>query len=166
MDTPFFYFFTNFYPRPPRGGRRDHQRDGIAILEISIHALREEGDQELAHGQKKNSKFLSTPSARRATEAVEVYEADKLFLSTPSARRATLAAVHRRVRRLISIHALREEGDRRRRSPFRSRPISIHALREEGDRHQCRRRQEVRNISIHALREEGDLPPPASRASS
>ena len=79
---------------------------------------------------------------------------------------------------LISIHALREEGDRRDRDPevvdivFLSTPsarratgdssrkirapyISIHALREEGDAvgayvafH--------KGISIHALREEGD----------
>ena len=34
--------------------------------------------------------FLSTPSARRATEEpVEVPDISKIFLSTPSARRAT-----------------------------------------------------------------------------
>ena len=35
---------SNFYPRPPRGGRRDagHQID--VVVDISIHALREEGD--------------------------------------------------------------------------------------------------------------------------
>ena len=33
------------------------------------------------------------------------------FLSTPSARRATLTLYHADVLRLISIHALREEGD-------------------------------------------------------
>ena len=56
----------------------------------------------------------------------------------------------------ISIHALREEGDR----PALLRyvafaGISIHALREEGDvvpQDSCRRVE----ISIHALREEGD----------
>ena len=35
--------------------------------------------------------------------------------------------------------------------------ISIHALREEGDLHD-RRQRERRPISIHALREEGDGP--------
>ena len=35
---------ADFYPRPPRGGRRlDQPRNGHAG-EISIHALREEGD--------------------------------------------------------------------------------------------------------------------------
>ena len=79
----------------------------------------------------------------------------------------------------ISIHALREEGDRRENRPVRKREgISIHALREEGD---CgvspphpRRREflstpsarratacahkalQQLEISIHALREEGD----------
>ena len=33
----------------------------------------------------------------------------------------------------ISIHALREEGDRLRLRVLRGRSISIHALREEGD---------------------------------
>ena len=57
---------------------------------------------------------------------------------------------------VISIHALREEGDLH--SVFGPRllvAISIHALREEGDLEfrQCLR---CFAISIHALREEGD----------
>ena len=36
---------------------------------------------------------------------------DKLFLSTPSARRATERDLRRRAGLSISIHALREEGD-------------------------------------------------------
>ena len=82
-----------------------------------------------------------------------------LFLSTPSARRATLHGHEQRVGVVISIHALREEGDDvRQASPltvclFLSTPsarratycffnkfffkvISIHALREEGDNRQ------------------------------
>ena len=59
-------FLSNFYPRPPRGGRR-------AALMLRLTAL----------------EFLSTPSARRAT-AVGISEgAFSIFLSTPSARRAT-----------------------------------------------------------------------------
>ena len=56
------------------------------------------------------------------------------FLSTPSARRATGYRQRSEQPRSISIHALREEGD-----PFQSLKvavinyISIHALREEGD---------------------------------
>ena len=34
---------------------------------ISIHALREEGDQWGCHNKNSRGRFLSTPSARRAT---------------------------------------------------------------------------------------------------
>ena len=34
----------NFYPRPPRGGRRIAMSDLNLRIAISIHALREEGD--------------------------------------------------------------------------------------------------------------------------
>ena len=56
------------------------------------------------------------------------------FLSTPSARRATATAQACGPVGKISIHALREEGDG---CGVQDRPgrhkISIHALREEGD---------------------------------
>ena len=60
-----------------------------------------------------------------------------LFQSTPSARRATCCfCFHSTQSIVISIHALREEGDC---SADCLRPvllqISIHALREEGDLH-------------------------------
>ena len=35
---------SNFYPRPPRGGRLTDVANAISALGISIHALREEGD--------------------------------------------------------------------------------------------------------------------------
>ena len=38
------YIRINFYPRPPRGGRRRAHCLRPVLLEISIHALREEGD--------------------------------------------------------------------------------------------------------------------------
>ena len=58
----------------------------------------------------------------------------KLFLSTPSARRATSCFCLLFGQTIISIHALREEGDRGCHDPvLLSRKISIHALREEGD---------------------------------
>ena len=61
-----YSFLQNFYPRPPRGGRPD---GGIWKLEAK--------------------KFLSTPSARRATASSSSCTASSRFLSTPSARRAT-----------------------------------------------------------------------------
>ena len=55
------------------------------------------------------------------------------FLSTPSARRATPRGKQATESTAISIHALREEGD----EPAAEAPaptgISIHARREEGD---------------------------------
>ena len=82
--------------------------------EISIHALREEGD--------------AIPP--QATGGILI------FLSTPSARRATRREDDESRRDKISIHALREEGDGAVGTAALRRGISIHALREEGD-HCC-----------------------------
>ncbi len=61
-----------------------------------------------------SSEFLSTPSARRATiTTVAALVAWWKFLSTPSARRATQSQTDYLNLYSISIHALREEGDRR-----------------------------------------------------
>ncbi len=84
-----FRHVTNFYPRPPRGGRRRRWRGHLGNNEISIHALREEGDRKSDFYTAPASTFLSTPSARRTPPK-------RGFFSRP---------------RLISIHALREEGD-------------------------------------------------------
>ena len=56
----------------------------------------------------------------------------------------------------ISIHALREEGDRLRSLWSLLLIISIHALREEGDGADEPADSRRIRISIHALREEGD----------
>ena len=124
---------VNFYPRPPRGGRRRRWRS-----------------------RKHQSRFLSTPSARRATKLGRaMLRSSRRFLSTPSARRATKVPRYRPFFTVISIHALREEGDRHTPRCFVHKVISIHALREEGDS-TSRSEAERRDISIHALREEGD----------
>ena len=57
------------------------------------------------------AKFLSTPSARRATSSRPLMIPNNKFLSTPSARRATGVPSFLPLGRNISIHALREEGD-------------------------------------------------------
>ena len=125
---------ADFYPRPPRGGRRAGLRGAEAGFSISIHALREEGDE------------FSLPVC------VDVEE----FLSTPSARRATSGTGRRGGMRRISIHALREEGDmptggsRDTRDDFYPRPP------RGGRRLRVSRAGYPREISIHALREEGD----------
>ena len=123
----------DFYPRPPRGGRRFRLPGGNHSVVISIHALREEGDSSKLVEHRSPKPFLSTPSARRATLFSAVGFGGCGFLSTPSARRATCTLFLLYNLIAISIHALREEGDD---SPIYDKAeknISIHALREEGD---------------------------------
>ena len=112
MPCPREPTITYFYPRPPRGGRPVEQIKGFEQIEISIHALREEGDAtsppccEMGSG-------ISIHALREEGDpghvACEPYPVT--FLSTPSARRATCGAFWKVVGSLISIHALREEGD-------------------------------------------------------
>ena len=78
------------------------------------------------------------------------------FLSTPSARRATFPVKSSGSAGAISIHALREEGDKEKKPDEKPAKISIHALREEGDKVKMSN-TDVTIISIHALREEGDF---------
>ena len=61
---------ADFYPRPPRGGRPARERGSQKWRTISIHALREEGDQSSVCSSSMDLIFLSTPSARRATSEV------------------------------------------------------------------------------------------------
>ena len=169
-----------FYPRPPRGGRRTCLYEAGRDEDISIHALREEGDAAVVLEDYEETKFLSTPSARRATVVPCCLRTllPNFYPRPPrGGRPAQLARAS--AAEAISIHALREEGDRTD-TYFAGMPrISIHALREEGDagttisaakgtyfyprpprggrpgaatpsRTPC-------SISIHALREEGDL---------
>ena len=169
---------TDFYPRPPRGGRRQRSAAGVCVLEflstpsarratyhpgalrlhktISIHALREEGDFLRKSCISPERTFLSTPSARRATRLPS-------GLSEP---------FH------ISIHALREEGDGQASGLFRPSRYFYPRPPRGGRRSSVRTfspfslflstpsaRRATRlfngppepfHISIHALREEGD----------
>ena len=52
---------TNFYPRPPRGGRHLSTRDFAAGKQISIHALREEGDLSSSVSLCRASNFYPRP---------------------------------------------------------------------------------------------------------
>ena len=67
-----------------------HHVNHVKDAPISIHALREEGDQPRGQRGENGVKFLSTPSARRATLYLLPEMGHKRFLSTPSARRATI----------------------------------------------------------------------------
>ena len=76
----------------------------------------------------------------------------------PRGGRPACAALHADAE-IISIHALREEGDKFAETRVRVEKISIHALREEGDNRHGSRPRLIKIISIHALREEGDRKP-------
>ena len=64
----------DFYPRPPRGGRRRVLQYRASLEDISIHALREEGDEDRLDYYVPQFAFLSTPSARRATQTQRINE--------------------------------------------------------------------------------------------
>ena len=105
------------------------------LPEISIHALREEGDLNSARMAVRHKLFLSTPSARRATwRALTFALPRRYFYPRPPRGGRHFFHGHITCRDLISIHALREEGDIATSQPFLiTYCISIHALREEGD---------------------------------
>ena len=123
---------------------------------ISIHALREEGDQRAAQASRRSGHFYPRPPRGGRHKLNYAHAHVNAFLSTPSARRATYLDEVLPGDTHISIHALREEGDqcshnsRFGTKKFLSTPsarratvdtpaidgneiISIHALREEGD---------------------------------
>ena len=84
------------------------------------------------------------------------YDEKYRFLSTPSARRATAWSFATRSPTIISIHALREEGDL---SPCAALLLRLEFLSTPSARRatfQHRYQERVTLISIHALREEGD----------
>ena len=124
---------------------------------ISIHALREEGDGRKGGRPRKAKDFYPRPPRGGRQGLIYDMMDTTAFLSTPSARRATDQTVWPLPSRHISIHALREEGDLPGHPTFCwQHRISIHALREEGDEEMQALRCCLFGISIHALREEGD----------
>ena len=178
LAAPRYSYTSNFYPRPPRGGRpvpmcRSRPCAPISIhalreegdvplrgrpddpLAISIHALREEGDRSSPTTSPARCNFYPRPPRGGRHDASPTWEDITQFLSTPSARRATDGVLVGRGRRAISIHALREEGDGFSWVYLLYKQISIHALREEGDLSPSASPL-LQKISIHALREEGD----------
>ena len=101
----------NFYPRPPRGGRPFRFALLYDDITISIHALREEGDARDLAGD--NTNTISIHALREEGDPFVTGRSTvlMLFLSTPSARRATEHHFDFLPGNLISIHALLEEGD-------------------------------------------------------
>ena len=113
IPTPSMY---NFYPRPPRGGR----------LRVGAHA---------AH----IVDFYPRPPRGGRLPGADSAGGDSVFLSTPSARRATSREQRVTLSFAISIHALREEGDKEARNKclkwqrFLSTPSARRATTETGE---------------------------------
>ena len=87
---------------------REPERDR---LEISIHALREEGDLCSVLLQTRSGYFYPRPPRGGRPCLGRAFCVKFRFLSTPSARRATHPIKRHCQPGSISIHALREEGD-------------------------------------------------------
>ena len=95
---------------------REEGDDDVSLLRrgdrISIHALREEGDRDADDRRAAVVGFLSTPSARRATcrpACIELF--CSYFYPRPPRGGRLVYWVVPPIVGYISIHALREEGD-------------------------------------------------------
>ena len=172
---------NNFYPRPPRGGRPVGLFHLLGHPSISIHALREEGDVTSGllcfpvldfyprppRGGRHNvakcyawvGEFLSTPSARRATSPSFSSPAKiSNFYPRPPRGGRPVSGAFPAVERVISIHALREEGDT---TAYLFGRWQVEFLSTPSARRATSKSQILillLRISIHALREEGDSP--------
>ena len=100
----------DFYPRPPRGGRRDR--------------LRQSTNQ---------TDFYPRPPRGGRPAWGSGFFCCRRFLSTPSARRATPDGIQYNAETGISIHALREEGDVAL-SCLRTRPLYFYPRPPRGGR--------------------------------
>ena len=87
---------------------------------VSIHALREEGDHAVRSCCIRPVDFYPRPPRGGRLLLFHAESVHSAFLSTPSVRRATLSSIVKLPPHIISIHALREEGDRPKYSPVYS----------------------------------------------
>ena len=101
----------DFYPRPPGGGRRRGLPRRANRRRISIHALRVEGDSSNFSSRLVCKDFYPRPPGGGRRENAFHKVDHTLFLSTPSGWRATNIVQDCRAVSVISIHALRVEGD-------------------------------------------------------
>ena len=125
---------------------------------ISIHALREEGDAAARTNSSSATYFYPRPPRGGRRPRRSGSDPGIRFLSTPSARRATMTVEEFLAYFQISIHALREEGDFLQVSSFEPTLYFYPRPPRGGRLPICGRLLPPAEISIHALREEGDLP--------
>ena len=149
---------TNFYPRPPRGGRPVDLRKVLQVIAISIHALREEGDRLRARLERQHLPIsihaLREEGDRRS--GCTSRPTQNFYPRPPRGGRRACNVVQIQLDK-ISIHALREEGDLRQGCCLTHIPSDFYPRPPRGGRPAARSAAwSARPISIHALREEGD----------
>ena len=104
---------TYFYPRPPRGGRHPCFSRASASFIYFYPRPPRGGRQEPVEVPDISKIFLSTPSARRATPHPEQHHRLRQnFYPRPPRGGRPIIRFWQKPRVNISIHALREEGDR------------------------------------------------------
>ena len=158
----------NFYPRPPRGGRQPGCRPRCRFSKISIHALREEGDESQHHTVAFPLDFYPRPPrGGRLEGAVHGIKTKDFYPRPPRGGRRVSGLVgasptyfyprpprggRQLARRLQGVQqgflstpsARRATGDVDRVEA--TIDISIHALREEGDDLPCSRYLEIQDF--------------------
>ena len=147
----------NFYPRPLRGGRRRYRRRPTPAVNFYPRPLRG-GRPQYGKPVPAGQRFLSTPSARRATSVschlcivgVDFYPRPLRGGRLPGFQRCAHYPG-------ISIHALCEEGDALLRLTSAVSPNFYPRPLRGGRRGNQRTRYINQGISIHALCEEGDV---------
>ena len=126
-------------------------------VQISIHALREEGDCAAGNSTVRRMDFYPRPPRGGRPRRRKHSDRRTRFLSTPSARRATYTEWYKSKGGKISIHALREEGDKLHRLIVKFK-FYFYPRPPRGGRHDHNITGSIMTlISIHALREEGDI---------
>ena len=146
----------DFYPRPPRGGRRSSLMAGITASRHFYPRPPRGGRRCTASDRGRPRKFLSTPSARRATSTL-AHGSPYIRHFYPRPPRGGRHPLPTGQGVYCYFYPRPPRGGRRPGPPPHpaGRVISIHALREEGDQVGCAALLPI-HISIHALREEGD----------
>ena len=148
-----------FYPRPPRGGRRQARSGRQVAQDISIHALREEGDytvqivhvgavisihalreegdhRSLFRSAQKIDFYPRPPRGGRPTSSLPSWRGGNFYPRPPRGGRQAY-----KTDGWVGLAFLSTPSARRATWPAhrgrRQIPISIHALREEGDVARC-----------------------------
>ena len=106
--------FTKFLSTPSARRATLFTTTKASLITISIHALREEGDSGCRFCSCRTFYFYPRPPRGGRHAHISIPAPFAQFLSTPSARRATYKRTELEPSMDISIHALREEGDSRR----------------------------------------------------